>query len=318
MKKIFTIILLIMCLNFSSAFEANAQTPLLAFVKRDGEQSNIWTMRADGSARKRLTSDGKSGSPAWSPDGRTIAYVANSQVYLMNGDGNGKRALTRDTKWSANSPSFSPNGKQLLIRISKEVVPSDGEQSYSIQGVRQVNINGKTSKILASESSVQGFFFSPAIVPRQSAFYYMNEGGDYATGSLHRFDWKTKRSRKVYGYAFSDKTPPYYDVGNFALSPDGKRIAFQSIGWVNTKANMSPTDTNKAGIVVMNSDGTGARLILKDKAESSGLCWSSDGRKIIFANQYALQSLDLKSGKKTVLLRGGGLSSPAFQPVTKR
>jgi TolB protein len=45
----------------------------IAFLK--GGQ--LWTMKADGSAKRRLTTGGASG-PSWSPDGRTIAFASLS------------------------------------------------------------------------------------------------------------------------------------------------------------------------------------------------------------------------------------------------
>ena len=32
---------------------------------------------------------------AWSPDGRTIAFLRNSEVYIVKADGSGERRLTQ-------------------------------------------------------------------------------------------------------------------------------------------------------------------------------------------------------------------------------
>jgi hypothetical protein len=65
----------------------------IAFV-RDG----IWTMKADGSGQVQLT-NGPDGGPAWSPDGRLIAFTrvtgpSNSDVYVMNADGTAQTNIT--------------------------------------------------------------------------------------------------------------------------------------------------------------------------------------------------------------------------------
>jgi TolB protein len=53
-------------------------------------------MNTNGSGLGRLTPAG--GSPAWSPDGRKIAFISTRLVppalYLMNPDGSGVRNLT--------------------------------------------------------------------------------------------------------------------------------------------------------------------------------------------------------------------------------
>src|SRR6476646_2739416 len=50
---------------------------------------------------------------AWSPDGRTIAFVnwrdGNEEIYAINADGSGKRNLTRSPAADL-APIWSPNG----------------------------------------------------------------------------------------------------------------------------------------------------------------------------------------------------------------
>ncbi len=57
-------------------------------------------MNANGSGQRSLTRNpATDADPAWSPDGRKIAFVSNRggtyEVYVMNPDGSGQQRLTQ-------------------------------------------------------------------------------------------------------------------------------------------------------------------------------------------------------------------------------
>jgi Tol biopolymer transport system component len=64
----------------------------------------IWIMNADGSDRRQLTGRNlepqespSNVSPAWSPDGKQIAFLSNRdgpwRIYVMETDGSGQRPM---------------------------------------------------------------------------------------------------------------------------------------------------------------------------------------------------------------------------------
>jgi Tol biopolymer transport system component len=79
----------------------------------DGTSHDIWTVNPDGSGNRRLTSNGRSWHPRWSPDGKLIALERNKDIYIMTPTGSLVRRVT--TTGRAHQPTWSPNGRRLAF-----------------------------------------------------------------------------------------------------------------------------------------------------------------------------------------------------------
>ncbi|HKY04099.1 MAG TPA: S9 family peptidase [Blastocatellia bacterium] len=90
-------------------------TPDLPRGKRD---TSIWMMNSDGTGARRLTEAKGGSSPAWSPDGRWIAYVSSTDgsanLYLMPSAGGPVRRLT-NISTGVSDPLWSPDGKSIAF-----------------------------------------------------------------------------------------------------------------------------------------------------------------------------------------------------------
>ena len=90
----------------------------IAFVTSDRK---LYTIGADGKNLKELASStyGPIGSPAWSPDGKLIAYSKtdvsrSSDVYLIPSTGGEEKKITFDSANEAN-PRFSADGTKVYF-----------------------------------------------------------------------------------------------------------------------------------------------------------------------------------------------------------
>ena len=137
LRHIFSAVCLLVFILTATVF---AQTPPLrangkiAFTSdRDGNQE-IYVMNNDGTGQVRLTNNpGADSFPAFSPDGRRIAFVSQNTsgafaIKLMNADGTNQTELTPITYFSSQSPwhekkslDWSPDGSKIAFDESNEI-----------------------------------------------------------------------------------------------------------------------------------------------------------------------------------------------------
>lgn len=110
--------------NYTPAFSPDGRT--IAFTRSTNAfNSDIFLVRVDGTGLRRLTRSngthdvqGEEATPAFSPDGRTVAYLSNRdgnfELYAIGVGGGAERRLTRTPKANEESPRFSRDGRRLL------------------------------------------------------------------------------------------------------------------------------------------------------------------------------------------------------------
>jgi dipeptidyl aminopeptidase/acylaminoacyl peptidase len=107
------------------------------WLAADGPRRHLWLVDvADGAMRQLTDGDAEVEAPAWSPDGRTIAFMADrspdrdrhfggEQIHLVDVASRAVRRLTAAGVTCAN-PAFSPDGGRVAYLRSESPIQVDG------------------------------------------------------------------------------------------------------------------------------------------------------------------------------------------------
>src|ERR1700688_2382593 len=113
-----------MKLHRVSAPEVSADGKWAAFevstpdMEANRNASNVWIVSTAGGEAVEVTQSGHDSAPAWSPDGKTLAFLSsrdgNSQVYLLSMEGGEAKKLTT-LSTGADLFQWSPDGKTVAF-----------------------------------------------------------------------------------------------------------------------------------------------------------------------------------------------------------
>ena len=221
-----------------------------------GSPVAIYTIKPDGSGLRRLSRPGLvADDPAWSPDGRQLAFRLygkvqgqNNDLYLMRADGSGVRRLTNDPDTDQDA-SWSPDGR----RIAYDRSGVGGE-------IWVIRVDGSHPRRLTT-----GFFDEqPTWSPDGKTIAFVRQSLDFSTGVniwVMRPDGSGQR----------EMFPGRSRGSDPVWSPDGTKLVFTD--------GISLYTVTRAGSlkVVTELGGPSGERVAPVPA------WSPDGRKIVFA-----------------------------------
>jgi len=138
---------------------------------RGVKSPQIWTANADGTLPTQLRI-GR--SPAWSPDGAQIVYVATDdegyqQVWVMNVDGSRPTQLTVG-QYQHEHPTWTPDGRRIVY-ASNEAVNAEGVPNFDIW---VMNADGTDRTQLTVNGSWDN---RPAVSPDGRYIYFLSNRG---------------------------------------------------------------------------------------------------------------------------------------------
>jgi len=223
----------------------------------------VYTVRTDGKGLRTLAgSCADETDPAWSPDGRRLAYTRGADVYVMDADGSHKRRLTDGT-----SPAWSPDGETIVFSSgSRELrqlyaVPAAGGEA------RRLTTTGSNSD--PAWSAAAGRIAFTSVRGKLPQVWTMApDGSDQRQVTRlggRQPSWSPDGKRIAFIYdpnVFTiapDGTDPKSltgydgctDVYDPAWSPDGETIAFATYS----------NDQESGGIAFVPASGSGDRYL---------------------------------------------------------
>jgi Tol biopolymer transport system component len=237
------------------------------------EGGGIFTVPPDGTALRRLT-DGDDSQPAWSPDGRWLAFTHSSSgtersgIYLVRSDGRRRHFLV-----AGEDASWSPNGSRLVF------TGQDAQGSDSLAIVRRDGTGAHVLGVAGTDPSWSPRGGSVAFVARTP------ETGVRDIYVLHLAD------RTVTNLTHNRNDPDAELFENASApdwSPDGAEIAFsQDDGPVSECFD-------RLAIHTIRADGTGE--VVRGNVVTSFLAFNpawapAGGGRIVFGSRLETEGL---------------------------
>ncbi|MCX5658234.1 MAG: DUF5050 domain-containing protein [Planctomycetota bacterium] len=277
-------------------------------VGQTEHESNIYTIRSDGSGLRKVVGDHhRANNPRFSPDGTRLYFQAkvgaNYQIFRCGLDGSDVEDLTSGHAMSKESFGFT------FARDGRLVYGSfDGRKTH----VATMNADGSDARLLAPEL---GYCYMANYSPdgKRIVFAHTERNyrlmtadpdgknlfvltpdmeecfGPHYTGDgrgiifirrdedIYRVEADGSNIRRLttgnkYLHYYLTPNDKHGSTDGHSLSPDGRRIAYMA------------TREGKSQLFVMNTDGSGQRQLTRLPTRCSRAKWSADSRQIAFVS----------------------------------
>jgi TolB protein len=227
----------------------------IAYVTRGAGRYTLRVADADGEGGQvALNSPEPIISPAWSPDGRQLAYVSfekQKAVVYVQDTATGTRREIANFRGSNSAPAWSPDGQTLAVTLSRET----GSQLYLIDR------NGGNVRRLTTSNAIDT---EPVFAPDGRGIYFVSDRGG---------------GPQIYRTAASGGNVERITFGGSynispAISPDGRTLAYIS------------RQGGAFRLYTLDLGTSGAQPVaLTDTSDDESPSFAPNGRLIIYASR---------------------------------
>jgi hypothetical protein len=210
----------------------------LAFARAEAVGGGVYLA----SPRKVIRLRRRGVDPAWSPDGRRLAFIAPGaggadDLYVVDADGKHKGRLTRTDRVDEASPSWSPDGRHLVVERGDKLVVlrADGtggrrlvsglEPAWSPGGVRIAFTDGDNIYLIPANggrakrvTTALGAQTAPAWAPDGRRLAYVSDQA--GAPDIHVLELTSGRVTPLTADAALDSAP--------AFTANGRNVVFTS------------------------------------------------------------------------------------------
>ena len=267
----------------------------------------VWRVGADGTALRKLTSsEGGVSTARWSPDGSTLAILAQAggrtQIHLLSAEGGNPKPLS-DHPTPPSSPTWAPDGRALYFLAPDAPTPDQLERERTRDDVFALDENfsqvhlwrvavedGRETRLTDGQYSVLGFSVAP-----DGRRLVINRAPSPQPDAAGRSEvW-------IVG---ADGTNPLQVTDNrvreaeSALAPDNSQLLFIS------EANAAFEPYYQSNVFLVPATGGRPRLLLPDfPYEVLRAAWAPDSRAILIVANMGVHSEIFRADLATATAR---------------
>jgi dipeptidyl aminopeptidase/acylaminoacyl peptidase len=235
-------------------------------VKDDKGITNLWLVPADGSEARQLTThDSSDSSPAWSPDGRFVAFVSRrgdddqNQVYVIPvGGGEARRVSSVPT--GASAPKWFPDSRHIafISRVYEDASDWD-EMAERLKSEQESKVSARAWD--------------------QAPISYWDRWHDARVPHLYRIALEGGEPEPITPGSGAHLPISVAEGSSYDISPDGAEVAFVA------DSDTTGIETNWDIYRVPAAGGEAVNITPNNPAPDYAPSYSPDGRWLAFSQR---------------------------------